>query len=234
MQSRFVDTILLGASAFCLGYAAAHADSLILEPGETLLPELTATLRPARFENAQSAVTRDFAARLREADCLTESGVVDTPSLAPAVAAYARAHAMRILFRSHFVEKTPENGGFTVTYVSVDGLHRIGCRRVLSAPQVFDEEKKSVLRALVSDVTEEQKTKIRAAGCTVVPGFTADEWVVSLPVPDADYAAACGYFEDFWKERFALWNVQIDVMAQATDDLIDADLGALFEAGVTA
>ena len=85
-----VDYCCFDASAFSLGFASAHSSTLILEKSENALSDYVNGIIPSISLN--TPVTdkgKAFSAFLQKSGCLSDNGILDSPSLAPAAAEYA-------------------------------------------------------------------------------------------------------------------------------------------------
>ena len=85
-------TLILGGSAFALGYALAHpGEAVILERGILLAPEFAATKDYAELGIATSPLGRELVAGLEESGILKD-GKIELPPLADFMSEFFAAH----------------------------------------------------------------------------------------------------------------------------------------------
>ena len=106
-------TLILGGSAFALGYALAHPEeTVVLERGILLAPEFSATGDYAEPGAAKSPLGRELLAALEKCGLLRD-GKVELPPLADFMSEFFAAHGGRSFLNAELVSvETPRRGSF--------------------------------------------------------------------------------------------------------------------------
>ena len=112
-QGQGRKTLVLGGSAFALGYALAHPeDTVVLERGILLAPEFSATGDYAAPGAARSPLGRELLAAL-EKNGLLRDGKVELPPLADFLSEFFASHGGRAFLNAELVSvETPHRGSF--------------------------------------------------------------------------------------------------------------------------
>ena len=112
-QGQGRKTLILGGSAFALGYALAHPeDTVVLERGILLAPEFSATGDYAAPGAARSPLGRELLAGL-EKNGLLRDGKVELPPLADFLSEFFASHGGRAFLNAELVSvETPHRGSF--------------------------------------------------------------------------------------------------------------------------
>ena len=112
-QGQGRKTLILGGSAFALGYALAHPeDTVVLERGILLAPEFSATGDYAAPGAARSPLGRELLAAL-EKNGLLRDGKVELPPLADFLSEFFASHGGRAFLNAELVSvETPHRGSF--------------------------------------------------------------------------------------------------------------------------
>ena len=106
-------TLILGGSAFALGYALSHhAETVVLERGNLLAPEFSATGDYAEPGEARSPLGRELLAALEKCGLL-RGGKVELPPLADFLSEFFASHGGRAFLNAELVSvETPRRGSF--------------------------------------------------------------------------------------------------------------------------
>lgn len=106
-------TLILGGSAFALGYALSHhAETVVLERGILLAPEFSATGDYAEPGEARSPLGRELLAALEKCGLL-RGGKVELPPLADFLSEFFASHGGRAFLNAELVSvETPRRGSF--------------------------------------------------------------------------------------------------------------------------
>lgn len=217
----------LDASAFSLGFAASHKNTLLIEKSENVLSDYVNTVKPSVLSEPETSEGREFAGFLRKAGCVSEEGILDTPSLAPAAAAYALARQFDVLLG---VKIVPIGNNHVRIYTN-SGLQDIRCEKIIRSPEAKTNGKR--LNCIVSGTDRNTLSEFERTGGRINESFEKDEFILSLP-----FASGCRLNE----ARIAFVNklkvcfgtsVQIDAFA-ADFEYDNGFCGILeeFEAGV--
>lgn len=217
----------LDASAFSLGFAASHGDTLILEASENVLADYVNSVRPCVMTAPQTDEGRAFDGYLREAGCVSDEGILDTPSLAPAAAEYALNTGGNVLLGTKII--SVENN--TVRVYTNSGFIDIVCDKIISRPKYENGIRR--LNCIISGTDNNTLLKFEKYGGTVSAGFEKDEFIVSLPfAAGVRFNAARIEFVNKIRDCFGT-DVMID--AFASDFEYESEFNGIieeFEAGV--
>lgn len=112
-QGQGRKTLVLGGSAFALGYALAHPeDTVVLERGILLAPEFSATGDYAAPGAARSPLGRELLAALEKCGLLRD-GKVELPPLADFLSEFFASHGGCAFLNAELVSvETPRRGSF--------------------------------------------------------------------------------------------------------------------------
>ena len=112
-QGQGRKTLVLGGSAFALGYALSHPnETVVLERGILLAPEFSATGDYAEPGAAKSPLGRELLAALEKCGLLMD-GKVELPPLADFMSEFFAAHGGRAFLNAELVSvETPRRGSF--------------------------------------------------------------------------------------------------------------------------
>ena len=112
-QGQGRKTLVLGGSAFALGYALSHPnETVVLERGILLAPEFSATGDYAAPGAARSPLGRELLAAL-EKNGLLRDGKVELPPLADFLSEFFASHGGRAFMNAELVSvETPHRGSF--------------------------------------------------------------------------------------------------------------------------
>lgn len=218
------------ASAFSLGFASAHGGTLLLEKSENALADYVNGLIPGKTGAPRTREGMAFADFLRKSGCVSDDGILDAPSLAPAAAEYALQ--FNILLGTRVISHEQTNGGYRVLVHTNSGLQNIFCNHIVSRPAKLNSVK--YLSCVVSGTDCGTLSKIEGAGATVRKSFEKGEYIISMPFePDCKLNEARIRFVEKMRQHFGI-SVLID--AFAADFAFGSPWGDIigdFEAGVT-
>ena len=112
-QGQGRKTLILGGSAFALGYALSHPnETVVLERGILLAPEFSATGDYAAPGAARSPLGRELLAAI-EKNGLLRDGKVELPPLADFLSEFFASHGGRAFLNAELVSvETPRRGSF--------------------------------------------------------------------------------------------------------------------------
>ena len=221
------DYCCLDASAFSLGFAASHAGTLILEKSENVLSDYVNPIRLCTVTEPQTDEGRAFAEYLKKARCVSDEGILDTPSLAPAAAEYALNKQFNVLLGVRFI--SCENNHIEIYTNS--GLQDIVCNRIIRRPEAKTDFK--LLNCIVSGVDYNTLSDFENFGGRINSSFTKDEFILSLP-----FTLGCRLNEariEFANKIRACFGSSVQIDAFASDFDYGSEFGGIieeFEAGV--
>ena len=167
------------ASAFSLGFAASHGGTLILESSENVLSDYVNTVRPCIISKPHTDAGRAFAEYLINAGCVSDEGILDSPSLAPAAAEYALKMNLNVLLGAKIISRENDR----VLIYTNSGLQEIACKKIICAPEVKSDSK--ILNCIVSGTDPETLSEFERFGGRIRRSFEKGEFIVSLPFDPA-------------------------------------------------
>ena len=170
-----VDYCCLDASAFSLGFAASHGNTLILEESENVLSDFVNPIAPGIVTEPQTNESRAFAEHLRKAGCVSDEGILDTPSLAPVAAEYALNKKFNVLLGVKII--FCENNRIQIYTNS--GIQNIVCNKVIRCPEAKTGFK--LLNCIVSGTDYYTLSEFEKFGGRINRSFEKDEFILSVP-----------------------------------------------------
>lgn len=225
-----VNYCCLDASAFSFGFASAHSGTLLLEKSENALSDYVNAVIPSRIKEPRTAEGKAFADFLRKSGCVSDEGILDSPSLAPAAADYALK--FNILLGASVVSCGQTDGGYSILIHTNSGLQNVFCYHIVSRPVKLSGVK--FLNCTVSDTDIETLSGIQPSGAIIHKSFEKNEFIVSMPFePDCKLNEARIRFVNKMRRCFGT-SIKID--AFAADFAAGTPYGDIiedFEAGVS-
>ncbi len=221
------DYCCLDASAFSLGFAASHGSTLILEESENVLSDYVNSIKLSNVTEPQTDEGRAFAEHLRKAGCVSDEGILDSPSLAPAAAEYALNSKFNVLLGVKII--SCENNHIQIYTNS--GLQNIVCNKIIRCPEAKTGLK--LLNCIVSGVDFNTLSEFEKFGGRISRSFKNDEFILSLP-----FMFGCQLNEariEFVKKIRACFGASVQIDAFAADFDYGSEFGGMieeFEAGV--
>ena len=222
-----MDYCCLDASAFALGFAASHGGTLILEESENVLSDFVNPIRPCIAAEPQTDEGRAFAEQLRKAGCVSDEGILDTPSLAPAAAEYALNEQLNVLLGVKIISCDNNH----VQIYTNSGLQNIVCDKIIRCPEAVTGFK--LLNCIVSGVDYNTLSEFEKFDGRISRSYKNDEFILSLP-----FMFGCQLNEariEFVKKFRACFGASVQIDAFAADFDYGSEFGGIieeFEAGV--
>ena len=221
------DYCCLDASAFSLGFAASHGNTLILEKSENVLSDFVNPVKLSTVTEPQTEEGRAFAEHLRKAGCVSDEGILDSPSLAPAAAEYALNMNFNVLLGVKII--SCENNHIQIYTNS--GLQKMVCKKIIRRPEA--ETGFKMLNCIVSGTDYNTLLKFEKFGGRISRSFEKDEFILSLP-----FMFGCQLNEariEFVNAINACFGTAVQIDAFAADFEYNSGFGGIieeFEAGV--
>lgn len=225
MKKRY-DTIALGASCAAIGYAAAHADTLILEATEMVGTDFAACLRPSAGTGspAPQGPAEAFCGFLAENGVLRD-GALDVPAMPPVLYRYLAAQEIPVMFLARPVSIARTEAGFDVEVITNEGMITYSAAHLLdttptcvSKPQAGTIREKR-LNLLCHDPGPLLEAKIAARGqdgWQLLKNRRAGEYIVSLPfAPEVQLPEARAQIVEAWRDMFEEGEALISMLAFA-------------------
>ncbi len=222
-----VDYCCLNASAFSLGFAASHAGTLILEKSENVLSDFVNPIKLCTVTEPQTDEGRAFAEHLKKAGCVSDEGMLDAPSLAPAAAEYALSKNFNVLLGVKIISCEDNH----IEIYTNSGLQNIVCNQIIRRPEAKTGFK--LLNCIVSGADYNTLLKFENFGGRINRSFVKDEFILSLP-----FMFGCQLNEariEFVDKIKACFGASVQIDAFASDFDYGSDFGGIieeFEAGV--
>lgn len=222
-----VDYCCLDASAFSLGFAASHAGTLILEKSENVLSDFVNPIKLCAVTEPQTDEGRAFAEHLRKSGCVSDEGILDAPSLAPAAAEYALSKNFNVLLGV----KTVSCENNRVQIYTNSGLQNIVCKKIIRCPEAETDFK--LLNCIVSGTDYNTLSEFKNWGGRINRSFKEYEFILSLP-----FMPGCQLNEariEFVNKIRACFGSSVQIDAFASDFEYGSGFSGIieeFEAGV--
>ncbi len=224
-----VDYCCFDASAFSLGFASAHSDTLLLEKSENALSDYVNAVIPSRIAEPHTAGGKAFADFLRKSGCVQDDGILDSPSLAPAAAEYALRYHM--ILHATVVSLEKRDGGYHILIHTNSGLQNVFCKQIVNRPTNLNGIK--FLNCIVSDTDDKTLSKMEASGIIISKSFEKEEYIISMP-----FEPECGLNEArsrFVEKMRGFFGTSVKIDAFAADFAVGSPYGEIirdYEAGV--
>ena len=222
-----VNFCCLDASAFSFGFAASHENTLILEESENVLSNYVNSIATGIVTEPQTDKGKAFAEYLIKSGCVSNEGILDTPSLAPVAAEYALNMKFNVLLGAKII--SCENNHIQIYTNS--GLQNIVCNRIIRRPEA--ESGFKLLNCIVSGTDYNTLSEFEKFGGRINRSFENDEFIVSLP-----FMSGCQLNEariEFVNRIRACFGTAVQIDAFATDFEYGSEYSGIieeFEAGV--
>ena len=194
-----VDTLILGATCFGCGAAAALGteNSLVLERTTVAGRDFSLTFHPGRdwFESllapAAEELRRDAIAR----NALV-GGRIQTAALSPLFADWCIRRKLNILFACDILELGSDHAVFQ----AVDGLHTVEFDKLVDAEPKYRNDK--YLTALVSTPVGEAAPAVRTAEFELVPVLPENRAALVMKLePETEWFEARRRLRESWLRR---------------------------------
>ena len=217
----------LDASAFSFGFAASHSGTLILEKSENVLSDFVNPITPCVVTEPRTDEGRAFAEHIRKSGCVSDEGILDSPSLAPAAAEYAVNMKFNILLGVKIISCENNN----IRIYTNSGIQDIFCKKIIRRPVAETPFKK--LNCIVSGTDCNILSEFEKYGGKISGSFEKDEFILSLP-----FMSDCQLNDariEFVNKIKACFGTSIQIDAFASDFEYGSGFGGIieeFEAGV--
>lgn len=221
------DYCCLDASAFSLGFAASHSNTLILEKSENVLSDFVNPITPSVVSEPETDEGKAFAGYIKKSGYVSDEGILDTPSLAPAGAEYALNINFNILLGVKIISRDNNH----IKIYTNSGLQDIVCGKIISRPEA--ETKFKMLNCIVSGTDYNKLSEFDKYGGKIHKSFEKDEFILSLP-----FVSECRFNEariEFVNKIRACFGTSIQIDAFASDFEYSSIFSGIieeFEAGV--
>ena len=221
------DYCCLDASAFSLGFAASHSNTLILEKSENVLSDYVNPIKPGFVTEPQTDEGRSFAEHLIKAGCVSDEGILDTPSLAPIAAEYALNMEFNVLLGVKIISCESSH----IQIYTNSGIQNIFCNKIIRRPEAETDFR--MLNCIVSGTDYNTLLNFEKFGGRINRSFEKDEFTVSLP-----FMFGCQLNEariEFANRIRACFGTSVQIDAFAADFEYGGFSGIIeeFEAGVS-
>lgn len=218
-MSMFADKVILGASAFACGYAAAHKESLmILEPTILVGSEFTVTYRstPWNLSETLSPLSRSLSAVAARRNLLLPSGAVSIPPISGILSQILLDAEVPILLSCCVEKISKQANGFCISFFGMDGWEQIECRQILDTTALgvrrMASHPQKMLRAMLSGenaAVQALCSQLRQTDLSLIKGRFETEYAIGfLASSDVGYVEARRILVRKWKdEGIAQWRI---------------------------
>lgn len=226
MENR-VETIIVGATYFGVGYAAAHPGCLILEASEILGGDFHHSARAVDQNELSEEETGTELGQLMKEYHILENGRFDVLKSILALHEYVSRHKeISILLNVNILSIESAKDGYRVTYSSNEGIHTVFCNRIIdttvrraTCPEGAVCRKKS-LNLFTVCTSEQFDSRLTEAcpDCVVTAGMYPGERLVKIPFDAQEKLLdAYGTVTELWKKAFPCGEEKILFIAQDFD-----------------
>lgn len=222
-----VKTVILGASYFAIGYAAAHPDCLILDSTQIPGGDFHTAAKTADLSALEGhAASLELAALMKEYQ-VWKGNRFDVLKAAPVICEYVSRHPeIRILLDAKIISVQKNTDGCHVEYATNDGVSGIDCQQLLDTTTLrdtFPEGARCTFKTLnlfSISLTDDFDCKIKAVipDCRIAEGMNPGEKTVKIPfAPEENILRAYRRAVDLWKLAFPNGEEKILFIAQDFD-----------------
>lgn len=237
-MKKHYTTILIGATYYALGYAAAHESTLILEESQQVGGDFHAMLHPvdikcAGEKEAESALGK----MMRSHGVWTEKGfdLLKAAPVAHACAAQLLREGKEILLDCRIMDVRKEAEQCIVRYFCNEGICEAAADRVIDTTVNRITGNAKILSQTLNAFTVAQepgfdeRLKAVCPECVILDGFLENEKLMLFPAdPDETILPAYQRMTDAWKKAFPEENEKILFVADVLDAVYEAeDMGSV-------
>lgn len=146
-----------GATAWTIGYIAAHAGTagdcdapyVVLENSATLSPEFAGAYRAEPITAPVTATGASFRDDLTARNLLAADGRISIPAITPYFARILLAGDIPTLCMTHIYRTERTDGGYIVRYVNTDGYGELFCRTIVDTRSPVRADTRISLRVML-------------------------------------------------------------------------------------
>ncbi len=220
----FYENCLIGASAFSIGFALTHEDTVILEPSENVFSDFVNTINYCKVGKPVSDAGKKFYGFLKDDGYISKEGFLDTPSFATGGADFVNRNNLNILLGAKLICAT-EN---CVTVYTNSGIRKIECERIINLKENKSEKVYNCI------VFAEDKEAVKRFPGKYIKSYAENEYIFSLRFDEeATVNEARIEFENIFKNIYPKNEVLLGYFADSFDyEHKYPDLLSEFEAGV--
>lgn len=207
-----IDTLIVGASYFAIGYASVHPECTILEASQMLGGGFHQSLCTADISKAGEREADTELGRLMRELHIWEDGQFDVLKASPALHRYAAEKVdIHILLDARIISIAGEANGYEVKYMDNEGIHMLHCNKMLDTTMCRDTYPAGArcaaktLNLFTAGVTEGFEGKLKAVcpECHILEGRNKGEKIVKIPFdPEANRLEAYGEITKLWKKAY--------------------------------
>lgn len=226
-MEKYVETIIVGATYYGIGYACTHPNCLILEPSQVLGGNFHKGLRTAGTAGlGKREADTGLGKLMKEYGVWTEAGF-DVLKAAPVLHEFvSQTEGFQLLLNVKLLavrRKDEEAESYDVEYISNSGIHHVYCSRVLDTTVLRDTDPFGVrllsktlnLFTLCKGGDFEEKLKFVCPDCVIENGVNPEEKIVKFPAAPGDTIAdAYEAVVELWRLAFTEGEEKILFMAE--------------------
>ncbi|WP_373264318.1 hypothetical protein [Hungatella hathewayi] len=226
-MAKHVETVIVGATYYGIGYACTHPNCLILEPSQVLGGNFHKGLRTASMDGlGEREADTGLGKLMKEYGVWTEYGF-DVLKAAPVLHEFvSQTEGLRLLLNVKLLAVRRKDEGaesYDVEYSSNSGIHHVCCSRVLDTTVLRDTNLFGVrllsktlnLFTLCIGGDFEEKLKFVCPECMIEEGVNPGEKIVKFPAAPGDTIAdAYEAVVELWRLAFTEGEEKILFMAE--------------------
>ncbi len=207
-MKKKIDTAIIGATYFGIGYATVHPGCLILESGQIAGSDFHRGVLAADISGIGAKEAECDLGKLMKEHCVWENDQFDILKAVPVFHKYLTTREdMKILLDAKVLSVIQKDGGYIVKYITNSGISEICCDQVLDTTarrDTFPEGAQCTGKALnlftlCHESTFDDKLKAVCPDCIITNGKNPEEKIVAFPF-DTGVTLL-----DAYKKVLALW-----------------------------
>lgn len=213
-MGKKIDTLIVGATYFGLGYASVHPESVVIESSQILGGDFH---HCARFADLSVLTEKEASTEIAESmkkEHVFEDGKFDVLKASPVIHQFVSERLgknMQVLLDAKLLEVNKLDSGFELKYIDNEGLHQISCDKILDTTMERETypagaicTKKSLNLFTVSVENEfEEKLNAIYPNIEIKACKNEDEKLVCIPfTPEKKMLEAYEEMTEIWKKAF--------------------------------
>lgn len=208
-----IDTVIVGATYFGIGYASAHPNCMIIESSQILGGDFHHSGRTADVRGIGEKEGATDLGKLMQELQIWENDKFDVLKASPAIHKYVceTNEDINILLDAKIISIDKAADGCSVKYMDNEGIHQVHCNKMLDTTMCRDTYPAGAvctaktLNLFTVNVTEDFESKLKAVcpECQIEEGKNEREKIVKIPFdPAAKMLDAYGQMIEIWKHAF--------------------------------
>ena len=193
---RQVESLLVGATAYAVGYAAGNKNCMIVEEGQWVGSDFSATLNAecVDVQALQTAAAKTLADDLTARGLLDEAGRVHILPIAAKLSEELLRLNVTVLFDATTVSVEKEKDGYVVTIFHRNGFEKIEAKRVIDTRAcIYVDGAKKFFCTMITDMDE----SISLPDAKLLKGGLGESTLKMYVDQETDYQSARRKTEEF-------------------------------------